>query len=177
MTSIGSSSTSEDGVYPAAIAAAYTNGLNAEPGWRCASRARLNVPRSYFRPPLIARRSPLRGSIATIAPCIGARRPVSDWIAAACRRTARSAESWAFRSSVVRTVSSMMSRVPPWIIESTFARTASSAYESFGSVGLNSSRAIRSRCDWRLGSLLAEMYPSFTISPSTRFRRAMARSG
>ena len=58
-------------------AAASTNGLNAEPGWRWPSVAMLKVDsprlvlRPYFAPPTIAFTSPLRGSIDTSEPEIG----------------------------------------------------------------------------------------------------------
>ena len=44
---------SEAGEYPASSAAAYTNGLNAEPDWRFACVARLNWLSPKFRPPTI----------------------------------------------------------------------------------------------------------------------------
>jgi hypothetical protein len=45
-TDTGSSSTMVAGVKPAVNAAAYTNGLNADPGCRFAAMARLKPPRS-----------------------------------------------------------------------------------------------------------------------------------
>jgi hypothetical protein len=55
------------GAIPLCSAAARTNGLNAEPGWRCACAARLNWLSRKFSPPTIATTLPSRGSIATSA--------------------------------------------------------------------------------------------------------------
>ena len=57
-----------EGGRPFCTAAAYTIGLNVEPGWRSACVARLNFESSKSRPPTMARTAPLRGSIATNAP-------------------------------------------------------------------------------------------------------------
>ncbi len=57
-----------DGWMPSSSAAASTNGLKDEPGWRWASVARSNGCFEKSRPPTSALTWPLRGSIATIAP-------------------------------------------------------------------------------------------------------------
>ena len=49
-----------------------------------------------------------------------------------------------------------MSAWPPWMMESTKLRTASSANESFGSFGLHSSLAMRRGVACNPGNLLAE---------------------
>src|SRR2546428_12072808 len=54
--------------WPARIAAAYTNGLKVEPGWRIAWVARLDLESAKSRPPTMARTYPLLVSIATRAP-------------------------------------------------------------------------------------------------------------
>src|SRR2546425_7036506 len=54
--------------WPARIAAAYTNGLKVEPGWRIAWVARLYLESSKSRPPTMARTYPVLVSIATRAP-------------------------------------------------------------------------------------------------------------
>src|SRR2546427_2915731 len=54
--------------WPARIAAAYTNGLKVEPGWRIAWVARLYLESSKSRPPTMARTYPVLDSIATRAP-------------------------------------------------------------------------------------------------------------
>src|SRR6185369_17938020 len=64
----GSSTITSVGLKPLSSAAAYTNGLNEEPGWRNACVARLKLLSFQSRPPVSARTSPLRGSIATTAP-------------------------------------------------------------------------------------------------------------
>jgi hypothetical protein len=59
----------EPGENPASSAAAYTNGLNAEPDCRFACTARLNELSLKSRPPTMARTWPVAGSIATSAAC------------------------------------------------------------------------------------------------------------
>src|SRR5215470_6249305 len=56
------------GLKPLSSAAAYTNGLNDEPGWRSACTARLKLLSFQSRPPERARSAPVFGSIATTAP-------------------------------------------------------------------------------------------------------------
>ena len=57
------------GVNPFSMATVYTNGLNDEPGWRCALTAWLNSLRWKSGPPTIALTLPSQGSIATSAAC------------------------------------------------------------------------------------------------------------
>ena len=57
------------GVRPRDRAAAYTNGLKAEPGWRRLRTARLNEDFVKSEPPTSASRSPVFGSSATSAAC------------------------------------------------------------------------------------------------------------
>src|SRR4051794_2149543 len=55
------------GFMPALTAATSAMTLNADPGWRLASAARLNFEVAYFADDAIARMYPLDGSIDTIA--------------------------------------------------------------------------------------------------------------
>jgi hypothetical protein len=64
----GESSSTSVTLCAARIAAAYTNGLNVEPGWRMAWVARLYFESVKSRPPISASTYPVRASIATIAP-------------------------------------------------------------------------------------------------------------
>src|SRR5436189_8717 len=64
----GSSTMTSVGLKPLSSAAAYTNGLNDEPGWRSAWTARLKLLSFQSRPPASARIAPVLGSIATTAP-------------------------------------------------------------------------------------------------------------
>ena len=57
----------DDGAIPSRSAAARTNGLNAEPGWRSPCVARLNWLARKLRPPIIATTWPVWTSIATSA--------------------------------------------------------------------------------------------------------------
>ncbi len=66
----------EPGAIPFWSAVASTNGLNADPGCRCACAARLNWLTRKFWPPTIATTRPSRGSIATSA-AVGPSGPVS----------------------------------------------------------------------------------------------------
>src|SRR2546425_12697142 len=56
--------------WPARIAAAYTNGLKVEPGWRLAWVARLYLEASKSRPPIVARMYPALASRETSAPWV-----------------------------------------------------------------------------------------------------------
>ena len=47
----------------------YTNGLNTDPGWRCARVARLKLFRKKSNPPVSATTAPSNGSIDANAPC------------------------------------------------------------------------------------------------------------
>ena len=58
-----------DAGMPDAIAVAYTNGLNTDPGCRMAWVARLNSESPKSRPPTIARTSPVAASSAMNIPC------------------------------------------------------------------------------------------------------------
>ena len=57
------------GEKPCCSAAAYTNGLKAEPGWRWLFTARLKGEALKSRPPTRARMAPVPGSRTTRAPC------------------------------------------------------------------------------------------------------------
>jgi len=57
-------------VKPFSSAAAYTNGLKFDPGWRRAWTTRLNFERTKSMPPTRARIAPSSGLSATSAPSI-----------------------------------------------------------------------------------------------------------
>ncbi|MNM92584.1 hypothetical protein D3C81_1049220 [compost metagenome] len=61
----GASSTIEAGLKPLSNAAAYTNGLKLEPGWRRAWVARLNLLPAKLKPPTSARNAPVSASSET----------------------------------------------------------------------------------------------------------------
>ena len=98
----GAESNTESGVKPDSSATASVNGLNAEPGWRWPSVARLNgywakssLPLT-IGPPTIARTSPVLLSIAT-SEAVGRPCPVGSSSEIAC-----SAAACSLRSIVVR---------------------------------------------------------------------------